>query len=130
MKRIRFEDLLARIRQDVRDNVADNVRASVNNVLGDDLSNDYDSNDSWLDRYESPICFFHGFVLRSNHKRLRLKLIELKRIRFEELLARICQDVCDNVADNVRASVNNALGDDLSNDSDSNDRCLDRYESD
>ena len=68
-----------------------------------------------------PICSFHGFVLRSNQERLRMKRIELKLIRFDELLARICQDVCDNVAANFRAPVNNALGDDLSNDSDSDD---------
>ena len=35
------------------------------------------------------IFTFCGFVLRSNHERLRLKRIELKPIRFEELLARI-----------------------------------------
>ena len=42
---------------------------------------------TWRAHY--PIRNFHGFVLQSNHKRLRLKKIELKRIRFEELLARI-----------------------------------------
>ena len=44
-----------------------------------------------------PIHSFHGFALRSNHERLRLIRIELKRIRFEELLARILQAVCDDV---------------------------------
>ena len=33
-------------------------------------------------RAYDPICSFHGSVLRSNHERLRLKRIELKRIRF------------------------------------------------
>ena len=59
--------------------------------------------------------------MRSNHERLRLKRIELKRICVEEYLARIGQDVSDEVAANVRAPVNNALGDALSNDSDSDD---------
>ena len=77
-----------------------------------------------------PIVSFHGFVLRYNHERLRLKRIELKRIRVKEYLARICQDVSDKVASNVRAPVNNALGDALSNDSDSDDGWLDRYDSD
>ena len=81
-------------------------------------------------RAYDPICSFRGFILRSNHKRLRLKRIELKHIRFKELLARIRQDVRDDVAANVRAPVNNALGDALSNDSDSNDGWLDRYDSD
>ena len=57
----------------------------------------------------------------SNHLRLILKWIELKRIRFEEFLARIRQNVRDDVAANVRAPVNNALGDALSNDSNSDD---------
>ena len=68
--------------------------------------------------------------MRSNHECLRLKQIELKHICFEDLLARIRQDVCDNVAANVRASVNNALGDALFNDADSNDSWLNRYDSD
>ena len=70
-------------------------------------------------RSYDPTVTFHGFVLHSNHKRLRLKRIELKRIRVEEYLARICQDVNDEVATNVRAPVNNAFGDDLSSDYDS-----------
>ena len=74
------------------------------------------------------IFSFPGFISRSNHERLRLKRIELKRIRFKELLARICQDVSDDVAANVRAPVNNALCDALSNDSDSDDGWLDRYD--
>ena len=69
-------------------------------------------------RAYDPICSFHGLVLRSNHKHLRLKLIELKRIRFEELLARIFQDVHDDVS---ASPVNHALGDALSNDSNSDD---------
>ena len=43
-------------------------------------------------RAYDPIVTFHGFVLWSNHERLRLKRIELKRIRVEEYLARIRQD--------------------------------------
>ena len=81
-------------------------------------------------RSYDPIVTFHGFVLRSNHERLRLKRIELKHIRVEEYLARIRQDVSDEVDANVRAPVNNALGDALSNDSDSDDGWLDRYDSD
>ena len=37
----------------VRDNVASNVRAPVNNDLGDALSNDSDSDDGWIDTYDS-----------------------------------------------------------------------------
>ena len=73
------------------------------------------------------IVTFHGFVLWSNHERLRSKRIELKRIHVKEYLARILQNVSDEVAANVRAPVNNVLGDDLYNDSDSNDGWLDRY---
>ena len=40
-------------------------------------------------RAYNSILNFHGFVLRSNHKRLRLKRIEFKRICFKELIARI-----------------------------------------
>ena len=72
-------------------------------------------------RAYDPIVNYYGFVLRSNHKRLRLKRIELKRIRVEEYLDRIRQDVCDDVADNLRVPINNALGDALPNDSDSDD---------
>ena len=81
-------------------------------------------------RAYDPICSFHRFVLRSNHERLRLKQIELKRIRLDDYLARIRQHVSDNVADNARVPVNNALGNALSNDSDSNDGWLNRYDSD
>ena len=81
-------------------------------------------------RAYDPIVSFHGFILRSNHERLRLKRIELKHIRLEEYLARIHQDVRDKVAANARFPVNNALGDALSNDSDSDDGWLDRYYSD
>ena len=47
-------------------------------------------------RAYDPIVSFHGFVLRSNHERLILKRIELKRIRVEEYLARICQKISDS----------------------------------
>ena len=67
--------------------------------------------------------------MRSNHERLRLKRIELKCFRFEELFAIIWQDVCDNVDANVCSPVNNAFGDALSNDSNSDDGWLDRYDS-
>ena len=80
-------------------------------------------------RAYDPIVSFRGFVLRSNHERLRLKRIELKCIRVEEYLARICQDIRDEVAANLCAPVNNALGDALSNYSDSDDGYLDRYDS-
>ena len=76
-----------------------------------------------------PIRTFHGFVLRSNHERLRLKRIELKRIRFEQLLDRIRQDVCDDVVDNVCSPANHGLGDALSNDSGLDDRWLKTYDS-
>ena len=49
--------------------------------------------------------------MRSNHKRLRLNRIELKYNRFEEMIARICQDVSENVTANVCYPVNNILGD-------------------
>ena len=78
-------------------------------------------------RAYDPIRSFHGFVLRSNHKHLRLKLFELKRVRFEELFAIIRQDVHDDDAD---TSVNNVLGYALSNDPHSDDGCIDRYSSD
>ena len=81
-------------------------------------------------RAYDPIVSFRGFILRSNHKRLRLKHIELKCIRVKEYLARIRQDVRDEVAANARAPVNIALGGALSNDSDFNDGWLDRYNSD
>ena len=51
---------------------------------------------------------FHGFVFRSNHDRLRLKRIELKHIRFEELLARIRGDVRDDVGNNACSPANHA----------------------
>ena len=66
------------------------------------------------------IVTFHGLVLRSNHKRLILKHIESIRIRVEELLARIFQDICDEVCSNVRVPIFNELGPALSDDSDSN----------
>ena len=46
--------------------------------------------------YNLPVTF-HGLVLRSNHERLRLKRIESRRIRVEELLNRIRQDIRDKV---------------------------------
>ena len=78
--------------------------------------------------YNFPVTFY-GLVLQSNHERLRLKRIELKRIRAEEYLVRISQDISDEVAANVRAPVHNALGDALSDDSDLDDSWLDRYDS-
>ena len=77
-----------------------------------------------------PIVTFHVFVLRSNHERIRLKRIELKHIRVEEYLDRICEEVSDKVAVNVCAPVNNALGDALSNYSNSDEGWLNRYDSD
>ena len=59
---------------------------------------------------------FLGFVLRFNHERLRLKRVELKHIRLEELLARIRQDVRDDVLNNACSPANHALGDASSND--------------
>ena len=73
---------------------------------------------------------YHGLVLRSNHKRLRLKRIESRRIRVEELLARICQDIRDKVRSNVLVSVCNELGAALSDYSDSNDGWIKRSDSD
>ena len=81
-------------------------------------------------RAYDPIVTFHGFVLRSNHERLRLKRIELKCICVEQYLSIIRQDVSDEVDANVRAPVNNALGDALSNDSNSDDGWIDRYDPD
>ena len=72
---------------------------------------------------------FHGVVFRSNHDCLRLKRIELKRISFEELLARIRQYIRDDISANVCSPVNHALGDASSNDYDSNDGWLDTYNS-
>ena len=77
-----------------------------------------------------PIVTFHGFVLRSNHERLRLKRIELKRIRVKEYLSRIHQDVCDEVDANVRVAVCNDLGSVMSNGSDSDDCWFERSDSD
>ena len=79
--------------------------------------------------YNLPVTF-HGLVLRSNHKRLRLKRIESRRIRVEELLARIRQDICDEVSANFHVPVCNELGAALSNDSDSDDVWLKRSDSD
>ena len=53
LKHIRVEEYLAIIRQDVSDEVSANARSPVNNALGDALSNDFDSDDSWLDRYNT-----------------------------------------------------------------------------
>ena len=81
-------------------------------------------------RAYDPIRNFHGFVLRSNHERLRLKRVELKLIRFEELITRILVDVRYDVLNNSCSPANHALGDASSNDSDSNDGWLDTYYSD
>ena len=53
LKLICLDELLDRIRQDVRDNVAANVCAPVNNALGGAFSNDSDSDDVWLNIYDS-----------------------------------------------------------------------------
>ena len=79
--------------------------------------------------YNIPLTF-HRFVLHFNHERLRLKCIELKRIRFEEYLARIRQDISDKVSANVRILVNNSLVGALYNDSDYDDGWLKRSDSD
>ena len=98
---------------------------------GVNLTDMISANVSTITRHAyDPIFSFHGFLLRSNHECLRLKRIELKRIRLDEYLARIRQDVRGDVAANARVPVNNALGDALSNDSDSYDGWLDIYESD
>ena len=78
--------------------------------------------------YNLPVTF-HGLVLRSNHGRLRLKSIESRRIRVEELLVRIRQYIRDEVRANVRVPVNNVLVDALSDDSDSDDGWLMRFDS-
>ena len=78
--------------------------------------------------YNLPVTF-HEIVLRSNHERLRLKRIELKRIRVEEYLARVGQDIRDKVAANVCVPVNHDLGAALSNNSDSDDGWIERYDS-
>ena len=46
--------------------------------------------------YNVPVTL-HALVLRSNHKRLRLKRFEWRQTRHRDLLARICQDMCDEV---------------------------------
>ena len=53
LKILRVEEYLDRIRQDVSDEVAANVRAPGNNALDYALSNDSNSDDGWLDRYNS-----------------------------------------------------------------------------
>ena len=80
-------------------------------------------------RAYDPFRSFYRFVLRSNHECIRLKRIELKHIRFKELLARIRQDVRDEVVENVCSPANYALGDALSNDFDSNEGWLDTHDS-
>ena len=66
-----------------------------------------------------------GFRLRCNHERLRLKMVERKRVALENNLARIRQGIRDDVADNYACSpANHALGDATSpssNDYDSSD---------
>ena len=46
--------------------------------------------------YNVPVTF-HGLILRSNYKRLLLKSVESRRIRVEDLLARIRQDIRDDI---------------------------------
>ena len=82
-----------------------------------------------LRTYNLPVTF-HGLVLQSNHERLILKFVELRRIHFEELLARICQDIHEEVCANVCVPVRNNLGNSLSKDSDSDDGWLKRSDSD
>ena len=53
LKRISFEEYLDRISQNISDGVAANVIDPVNNSLGDARSNDSDSDDGWLDTYDS-----------------------------------------------------------------------------
>ena len=79
--------------------------------------------------YNIPVTF-HGLVLQSNHKLLKLKRIELRRIFVEELLARILQGICDEICANVRVPVFNELGAALSDDSDSDDVWLEISDSD
>ena len=71
-------------------------------------------------RAHDPIRTFHRFVLRSNHERRRLKRVEMKRIRFEESIARIRKEVRDDVLNNACSPADHALGDASSNDYDSN----------
>ena len=52
-RRISVEYLLARIRQAVCDEVHDNVPVAVRNYLGAALSDDFDYDDSWLERSDS-----------------------------------------------------------------------------
>ena len=52
-KCICFEELLARIHQYVCDDVVDNACSPANHALGDALSNDSDSDDGWIDTYDS-----------------------------------------------------------------------------
>ena len=79
--------------------------------------------------YNLPVTF-HGLVLRSNNERLRLKRIESRRIRVEELLDRIRQDIRDKVRANICVPVRNELGDALSGYSNSGDGWLERSDSD
>ena len=67
--------------------------------------------------------------MRSNHERLRLKCIESRGIRVEELLAIIFNKFVTRFVPNVRFPVNTALGDALSDDSDSDDGWLKRSNS-
>ena len=52
-RQINVEEYLARISQDICDKVAANFFAPINNALGDALSDDSDSDDGWLVRYNS-----------------------------------------------------------------------------
>ena len=59
-----------------------------------------------------PITSQKGFRQRCNHKRMRLKWVEGKRVAPEDHLARVRKDICDDVAANYDPPpVNNDLGD-------------------
>ena len=63
-------------------------------------------------RAYDPITTQRGFVLQCNHKCLRLKWVERKRIRLENHLVRIRQEILDNISAGYTCSpVNHALGD-------------------
>ena len=51
-------------------------------------------------RVYDPITTQRGLILKYNHKRLRLKMVERKRVALDNYLARICQDMRDDVAVN------------------------------
>ena len=51
LKHIRSEELIDRIRDNVRDDILNNACSPANHALGDASSNDSESNDGWLDTY-------------------------------------------------------------------------------